>query len=105
MVPMTWSGRSAFTASRNLAPALMGAEKKRGLSLISLLAEEVFHPVALLVEFLERRVHALAAELADLDAFHHLVAATAAGHRIAVDHTFRDAIAAVRSNPHRHPVA
>src|SRR2546421_2675460 len=105
MVPMTWSGRSALTASRNLAPALMGAEKKRGLSLISSLAEEVFHPVALLVEFLERGIHALAAEFADLDALDRLVAAAAAGHRIAVDHAFRNAVAAVRGHAHRDPVA
>src|SRR5256885_14913927 len=102
---MTWSGRSAFTASRNLDPALMGAGEKRGLSLISLLAEEVFHPIALLVEFFQRGVHALAAELADLKPLHDLEAAAAGRDRITVDHAFGNAVAAIRCDPHRHPVA
>src|SRR5689334_14565333 len=68
-------------------------------------AEEVTHAIALLVQLLERRVHALAAEFADLDAFDDLVAAAAAGHGIAVDHAFGDAVAAVGRYAHGEPVA
>src|SRR3954464_2230228 len=119
MVPMTCSGRSAFTASRKRAPALMhhpsksGTDhvfqyrNKRGLSLFSFwsFSEQVFHAVTFFVQFLERAVHALAAELRDLDAFHDLVAAVAAGHRVAIDDALRDAVAAIGGNAHRHPIA
>src|SRR5438067_13832836 len=68
-------------------------------------AEQLPHAVALLVEFLQRRVHALPAELADLEALDQLVAAAAAGHRVTVDHAFGDAVAALGRHAHRHPVA
>src|SRR5437764_4890944 len=63
------------------------------------------HAVALFVQFLERGVHALAAELADLQALHQLVAAVAAGYRIAVDHAFGNAVAAVGWHAHGDPIA
>src|SRR4051812_6668189 len=125
MVPMTWSGRSCFTASLKRAPALIRgqqqnqgqppfwwaarrAAKKRGLSLNSSgpsLAEEVLDPIALFVQLLERGVHALFAEFAHLEALDDLVAAVAAGDRVAVDDALGNAIAAVRRDAHRHPVA
>src|SRR6185503_5268303 len=70
-----------------------------------LLAEEVLHAVALLVQFLERGVHALAAEFADVESLDDLVAAVARGHRVAVDHAVRYAVAAVGGDAHSHPVA
>src|SRR3954468_9044777 len=63
------------------------------------------HAVALFVQLLQCRVHALLAEFADLDALDDLVAAVARGHRIAVDHAFGDAIAAIRWHAHGDPVA
>src|ERR1044071_7893342 len=65
----------------------------------------MLYAVTLLVQLLEGGVHALAAEFGNLDALDDLVAAAAGGHRIAVDHAFGDAVAAVGGNAHRHPVA
>src|SRR5436190_17746406 len=91
---MIWSGRSCFSACLNFAPALIAS-----------FAEEVADAVALFVQFLQRRLHALLAELAHLDALDDLVAAAAGGHRVAVDHALRDAVASVGRHTHRDPVA
>src|SRR4051812_35088172 len=101
MVPITWSGRSCFTASLKRAPALIRRQHSSGHSL----AEEVLDPIALFVQLLERGVHALFAEFAHLEALDDLVAAVAAGDRVAVDDALGNAIAAVRRDAHRHPVA
>src|SRR5262245_56177135 len=92
---MTWRGFSSPRAFLNLSPGVMCGS----------LAQQVLHPVALLVQFLERGVHALAAEVADLDALDDLVLAALAGDGVAVPHAFRDAVAAVGRDAHRHPVA
>src|SRR6185295_8010232 len=77
----------------------------RQRSLDDSFAQEVFHAVPLLVQLLQRGVDALAAELRDLDALDDLVAAAAGADRIAEDHAFGNAIAAVGRDAHGHPVA
>src|SRR6185436_20214091 len=47
-----------------------------------LFAEQVFDPVPLRVQLLQRRVHALAAEVAHVDALDDLVPDALAGHRV-----------------------
>src|SRR6267378_327881 len=61
--------------------------------------------VALFVELPQSRVHSLAAEFRNLDALDDRAPAVFAGRRVAVDHAFRDAVAAVGGDAHRHPVA
>src|SRR5690606_15746209 len=92
MAPMTWSGRSASSASRNLRPALM-------------LLQQVLDAGALFVELLQRRIHALARELADLEPLDDLVAPVPARDRVAVQHALPDPVAAVGGHAHRDPGA
>src|SRR5207247_3436944 len=61
--------------------------------------------VALFVELLQGGVHSFAAEFRNLDALDDRIPAVFAGYRVAVDHAFRDAVAALGSDAHRHPVA
>src|SRR3979490_2939825 len=65
----------------------------------------MLNAIALFVELLQSRVHSFAAEFRNLDALDDRVLAVFAGHRIAVDHAFRDAVATVGGDAHRHPVA
>src|SRR5215813_311672 len=60
---------------------------------------------ALLAQFLVRRLHALARERVDVEALDDAELAVLARHRIAVDDARLDAVAAVRRNAHRYPVA
>src|SRR5712671_464494 len=94
---MTCSGFSRSSASRNRFPALI-----RGIS--CQLAQERLHSIALLLKLLQRRVHALAREIADLDALHDLVLPALAGNGIAVQDPLGNAIAAIGRNAHRDPV-
>src|SRR4030067_2084720 len=71
----------------------------------ALSAQQVFYAVALFMQFLQRGVHARAREIADVDAFDDLEFAVLAGHRLAVDYAFGDAVAAIGGNPHGNPVA
>src|SRR5512147_2507058 len=98
MVPITCSGRSAASACMNFAPGVMRAGGPRpsremragpsrpprtpcrGSRFSS--CDQVFDSLAFLVQFLQGGVHALAAELRHLDAFHDLVLATLAGHGV-----------------------
>src|SRR3954470_3319074 len=57
-----------------------------GLARPAPLAEELADGIPLLVQLLQRRVHALAREIADVDALHDLVPPAAGGRRVAVDH-------------------
>src|SRR5262245_55574373 len=61
--------------------------------------------VALLVQFLQRRLHAGAAEIGEGYALYDLVPAVAADARIAIEHAFRYAVAAVGRDAHADPVA
>src|SRR6185312_11665045 len=61
--------------------------------------------VPLFVQLLQGRVHALAREVADFQALDELVSAGLAGHRVAVEDAFRNAVAAVGGHAHAHPGA
>src|SRR5262245_36615940 len=108
MVPTTWRGCSSFKAWRKREPGVMyrfSHARKRGPSLISdSFAEEVLHAVALFMQLLEGRVHALPAELADLDSLDDLIFAALDRDRVAVHDALGDVIAAVGGHAHRHPV-
>src|SRR5581483_6378750 len=91
---MICSGFSCASASLNFCPAVLMA-----------LSEELLDAVALLVQLLQRRIHALAREVAHLESLDDLVLAALASHRVAVEHAFGDAVAAVGRDAHRHPVA
>src|SRR6266496_6190501 len=68
-------------------------------------AQQMPDAVALLVQLLQARVHARAAEIADREALDDPVPAVLAGYGIAVYHAFRNAIAPVGRNTHADPVA
>src|SRR5256886_3454521 len=65
----------------------------------------VLDVVALFGDLLQGGVHSFAAEFRNLDALDDRIPAVFAGHRVAVDHALRDAVAALGSDAHRHPVA
>src|ERR1700693_6658988 len=75
------------------------------VAICSILAEKLRDSLALLVQFLQGRVHSGAAEFAHLYALDDLVPATLASHRIAVDHALRNAVAPVGRDAHADPVA
>src|SRR5712671_4683700 len=95
---MTCSGFSRSTASRKRFPALIRRISYR-------LAQQRLYAISLFMKLFQRRIHALAGEIADLQALHDFVFSGLAGDRIAVQDTLRNAVAAVRGNPHRDPVA
>src|ERR1044071_477919 len=109
MVPTTWRGFSSFRAWRKREPGVMSRfsqGRKRGPSLIfGSFAEQVLHAVALFVELLQGGVHALSAEVADLDSLDELVFAALDRDGVAVDHAFGDVVAAVGGHAHGDPVA
>src|SRR6266571_2385803 len=113
MAPTHCNGFSAFIAARNRAPAdmeliLARRGRRRGGSADlgrRFLAEQGPDAVALLVQFLQGRVHSGAAEFAQLYALDDLVPAAFAGYRLAVDHAFRNPVAPVRGDAHADPVA
>src|SRR3972149_4351642 len=68
-------------------------------------AQQVLDTIAFFVQFLEGRLHARAAEVADVEAFDYLVIAVLARARISVQHALGDAVTAVGGNAHADPVA
>src|SRR6185503_17435729 len=99
--PFLWEAISSGCCSRKLRMNLVMSDSYCAMAL----AEEVPHAVAFLVQFLQRGIHPLAAEVADLDALDHLIFAAGAGHRLAVQHAFRNSVCTVGRDPHRNPIA
>src|SRR5262249_20578529 len=66
---------------------------------------EALDRVALLEQLLVRGLHSAAAEGAELDLLNAFVPAITAGNWQAVDHAFRDAVAAIRRDSHGDPVS
>src|SRR3990167_4218034 len=114
IVPTTCSGCSAWTAARKRAPAESclsiipprndeGGPQAASSSVRS--AQQAGYAGALFLEFGQRLVHHFAAIVVDGQALHDLVRAVLAGHREAVHHVLRDAVAAIGRNAHRGPFA